>query len=196
MYLPVGLLAAIAAVVLGAFLLLRGRWERERRALRRAAFADHLTGIANRALLLSRIDYEITRHRRARRRFALVMIDLDGFKALNDRFGHAAGDELLREVAHALQRTVRAQDTVARIGGDEFCVLAPETQGSGARQLVDRVLAAVRSVAVGIESVGAGAGLAAFPDDGTSAAALLEAADQRLIAAKRSGRRGRGRWAA
>ena len=101
--------------------------ERERDALRRDALSDPVTGAANRRSLMSRAEYEIARHRRADQTFALVMLDLDGFKQLNDRFGHAAGDDLLRDVAGALRRAMRAQDTVARFGGDEFCVLAPET---------------------------------------------------------------------
>jgi diguanylate cyclase (GGDEF)-like protein len=191
LYLPVPLVLIVGAAGLVALLILRRRWRLEREALRRAAFSDHLTGLANRPVLLHRIGYEIDRHRRARRRFALVMLDLDGFKVLNDRFGHAAGDELLREVARALQETVRAQDTAARIGGDEFCVLAPETHGPGAEQLVARLLVAVARVTAGIDAVSASAGLAVFPDDGTATRALLEAADRRLIAAKARQRGGR-----
>jgi diguanylate cyclase (GGDEF)-like protein len=120
-----------------------------------------------------------------------MMLDLDGFKALNDRFGHPAGDDLLRDVAAAIARAIRDQDTAARMGGDEFCVLAPETDLAGTEQLVERVLAAVATVTAGIEALGASAGIAAFPSDGTHATHLLEVADQRLLESKR--RRGRGR---
>jgi diguanylate cyclase (GGDEF)-like protein len=187
----VALAVLVPSATLAVFLAVRGRLVSEREALRISAATDPLTGAANRRSLLGRIDYEIARHRRSRRTFALLMLDLDGFKLLNDRFGHAAGDDLLCEVAAALQSVIRDQDTVARIGGDEFCVLAPETDASGARKLAGRVMTAVGRVTAGIESLGASPGLAVFPHDGASATALLEAADAQMIDVKR--RRGTGR---
>jgi diguanylate cyclase (GGDEF)-like protein len=169
------------------------RLERERDALRRDALSDPVTGVANRRSLLVRADYEIARHRRAGRSFALVMLDLDGFKLLNDRFGHAAGDDLLRDVAGALRRAMRAQDTVARFGGDEFCVLAPETDQRGTERLGDKVTQAVRDVSVGMETVAGSVGVAVFPQDGSSALELLQVADERLLAAKRRRPQGTGR---
>jgi diguanylate cyclase (GGDEF)-like protein len=179
------LVILVPAAGLAVLLALRQRLERERDALRHSALSDPLTGIANRRSLLERIDYEIARHARARRSFALVMIDLDGFKALNDRFGHAAGDELLREAAGALSHTIRAQDTAARIGGDEFCVLAPETHRGGIVQLDARIHDALGRVTAGVEALQASTGTAIFPADGASADALLQAADHRLLATKR-----------
>lgn len=93
----------------------------------------------------------------------------------------------LREVAGALARSIRDQDTLARVGGDEFCVLAPETDDAGARRLVGRVQGAVARVVAGVDSLRASAGAALFPDDGRAAADLLQAADQRLLGAKRTG---------
>ena len=168
----------------------RERLERERDALRRFALTDPLTGIANRTSLLARIEYEVARHTRARRSFAVLMLDLDGFKGLNDRFGHAAGDDLLRDVAAAMKSSIRGQDTVARLGGDEFCVLAPETDLPGTRQLAARIAGAVSTVTAGVEALHASYGVALFPNDGDSAASLLYAADQRLLDAKRERRRG------
>jgi diguanylate cyclase (GGDEF)-like protein len=170
---------------------MRERLESEREAMRRSALTDPLTGVANRRSLLSRIEYEIARHNRARRPFGVVMLDLDGFKQLNDRFGHPAGDDLLRDVAAAIMRVVRDQDTVARMGGDEFCVLAPETDTGGTHQLAERVLDAVATVTAGLDSLAASAGIASFPLDGKSPTALLGAADELLLDAKR--RRGRPR---
>jgi diguanylate cyclase (GGDEF)-like protein len=184
----IALLVLVAAASTAVLVAMRERLERERDALRTSAFTDPLTGAANRRSLLSRIDYEIARHARNRRSFALLMLDLDGFKLLNDRFGHPAGDELLREVAGALARVIRDQDTVARVGGDEFCVLAPETDEAGAERLIGRVEAAVARVTAGSESLGASAGAAVFPYDGKTADRLLEAADQHLLASKRQSR--------
>jgi len=175
------------AVLVGA----RERVEREREVLRDFALSDPVTGIANRRSLLLRADYELARHNRAQRSFALVMLDLDGFKQLNDRFGHAAGDDLLRDVATALRRAMRAQDTVARFGGDEFCILAPETDQRGAASLAAKVSQAVRDVSVGLERVGGSVGVAIFPVDGVKAPDLMHAADVRLLDAKRRRHRGR-----
>jgi diguanylate cyclase (GGDEF)-like protein len=169
------------------------RLERERDALRRDALSDPVTGVANRRSLLVRADYEVARHCRAGRSFALVMLDLDGFKQLNDRFGHAAGDDLLRDVAGALGRAMRAQDTVARFGGDEFCVLAPETDQRGTERLGAKVSQAVRDVSVGMETVAGSVGVAVFPQDGSSALELMQVADERLLAAKRRRPQGAGR---
>lgn len=189
---PVLTLSTLAASV-AISIAVRERLQRERDALRDVALSDPLTGIANRRVLLSRADYEIARHRRAQQSFALVMLDLDGFKLLNDRFGHAAGDEVLCDVAVALTEAMRAQDTVARLGGDEFCVLAPETDGPRTVPLAGRIAETVAASTAGIETLSASVGVAIFPRDGTSAAALLRAADERLLAAKRA--RGRGRTA-
>jgi diguanylate cyclase (GGDEF)-like protein len=118
------------------------------------------------------------------------MIDLDGFKLVNDRFGHHAGDELLRDVAASMREAVRDQDTVARLGGDEFCVLAPETGRAGGEYLADKVRAAVRGVTTGFDSLSASVGVAVYPDDGATPLAVLDAADTAAIAAKRAhGRR-------
>ncbi len=175
----------VPAVSVAVLVAVRERLVGERDALRISASTDPLTGVANRRSLISRTEYEISRHRRSRRSFALLMLDLDGFKLLNDRFGHAAGDDLLVEMAAAVQSAVRDQDTVARIGGDEFCVLAPETDAAGARKLAIRVMRAVGRVTAGVESLGASPGLAVFPHDGGTVQALLAAADEQLLAVKR-----------
>jgi diguanylate cyclase (GGDEF)-like protein len=194
---PTGLLVLVPAASVVILLAVRERLERERDGLRASALSDPLTGVANRRSLLARIDYEIARHGRSRRSFAVLMLDLDGFKLLNDRFGHPAGDDLLREVAAALARAIRDQDTVARVGGDEFCVLAPETDAAGAQRLIARVEASVARVVAGVDALAASAGAAIFPHDSTTPDGLLEAADQRLLGAKRqTGTGGRGRRAA
>lgn len=187
------LVALVGAGCVAVTAVRRSRLHGEHGRLRELALNDPVTGIANRRSLLLRADYELARHRRARMRFALVMIDLDGFKTLNDRFGHAAGDELLRDVAAALSQAMRAQDTVARLGGDEFCVLAPETDARGSARLAAKVLTAVRDVSAGIDAVSGSVGVAIFPDDGASAAQLMQAADERLLEAKRERYRGRRR---
>ncbi len=190
---------ALAIVVVAACVLVLHRvgasGRAERAALRRSALTDPLTGAANRRALTELVDYEIARHARLRHSFAVVALDLDGFKLVNDRFGHPAGDGLLRDVAEALRQVVRDQDTVARLGGDEFCVLAPETDESGAERLAARVAAAIGRVTAGLDTLSASIGVALYPVDGGDARAVLEAADAAQVDAKRRSR-GRGRQAA
>jgi diguanylate cyclase (GGDEF)-like protein len=177
--------AFVVPASLGVLLALRARLERERDAMRRFALRDPLTGLANRRALDERLGYEIARHTRHGEHFAVVALDLDGFKAVNDRFGHDAGDELLCDAAHALVGAVRAQDTVVRLGGDEFCVLAPQTDADHAEHLVARVCEALAGVTAGLTGLSASVGIAVFPADGTTPEALLAAADQAAIASKR-----------
>ena len=177
--------AASVSILLAA----RGRAEREREAFRTSSLTDPLTGMANRRALFERIEYEIVRHTRQGRSFAVLVLDLDGFKRVNDRFGHAAGDELLRDVTAALRSVVREQDTVARMGGDEFCVLAPETRADGAQRLAARAEAAISRVTTGLDALGASIGIALFEADGSDRAQLLARADAAQAEAKRRRRR-------
>ena len=177
------LLAAPATLLVVQFA--RVRLERERDAMRRYALRDPLTGLANRRALEERLAYEVLRHERRAEPFTVVVLDLDRFKAVNDRFGHEAGDELLRDVGAALVGAVRAQDTVARMGGDEFCVLAPQTGPAGADQLLVRIAHGLAKVTAGLQGVTACSGAATFPADGRRPQELLAAADMAAIAAKR-----------
>jgi diguanylate cyclase (GGDEF)-like protein len=181
---PVWLMLVVPSACAVVLQSLSGRLRRERELLQRAAFSDPLTGLANRRMLLSMAEYEIARHQRNKSRFVVVMLDLDGFKLLNDRYGHAAGDQLLRDVAEALTTTLRRQDTIARLGGDEFCVIAPETENS--RALAEKITDAVAHTASGIQGLHTSVGVSVFPDDGITIEPLMHAADDRLLAAKRS----------
>jgi diguanylate cyclase (GGDEF)-like protein len=185
---PLLLILVVVGSSVAIVKVLQDSFERERRALRATAMRDPLTGVANRRAFAERLRYEVARHTRQQHSFAVIALDLDGFKAVNDRFGHQAGDELLREVASAIGSTLREQDTVARVGGDEFNVLAPETDRAGGEKLADRVSAAVGGVTTGISSLSASVGLAIFPADGANSAELLEVADAEAIAAKRESR--------
>jgi diguanylate cyclase (GGDEF)-like protein len=181
---PVWLMLVVPGACTVVLQSLSGRLRRERELLQHAAFSDPLTGLANRRMLMSMAEYEIARHQRNKSRFVVVMLDLDGFKLLNDRYGHAAGDQLLRDVAEALTTTLRRQDTIARLGGDEFCVIAPETENS--RALAEKITDAVAHAASGIQGLQTSVGLSVFPDDGITIERLMHAADDRLLAAKRS----------
>ena len=185
--------ALVVPTSVGILLALRSRLERERDAMRRFALRDPLTGLANRRALDERLGYEIARHTRHGESFAVLALDLDGFKAVNDRFGHDAGDDLLREAAAALVEVVRAQDTVVRLGGDEFCVLAPQTGQASADHLTARVRDALAGVTAGLSGLSASIGTAVFPSDGTTPEALLAVADLAALEAKRRLRSARPR---
>lgn len=159
----------------------------------RLAHHDALTGLANRALLHDQLAVAVARARHGDGTFAVLCFDLDGFKAVNDLNGHAAGDALLREVAARLARSVRETDTVARLGGDEFVVLqADPAQPAAARTLADRlvaVLAEPYELGAGVRaSVTASVGVALFPVDGDSPESLLQNADTALYRAKWAGK--------
>ena len=159
--------------------------------LRRLAFHDPLTGLANRALFYDRLTHALELHARDQRPVSVIFLDLDDFKLVNDRLGHAAGDELLIRVAERLSMTLRRGDTVARLGGDEFALLLED--GAVGANVADAVSAALRTAFVVTGSsvqVGASIGLVHLPAEAPSATAdvLLVKADTAMYAAKRAGK--------
>ena len=160
---------------------------REQQA-RRLAHHDALTGLANRVLLQDRLGQAIARAQRGRRLVALLLIDLDGFKRINDRLGHAAGDRLLQAVGARLSASIRKADTVCRHGGDEFVIMLPELDDS---PTVDAVMAKVRvrlckpHVIDDHEiRITASVGTALYPRDGIGYAQLMKHADLAMYVAK------------
>jgi diguanylate cyclase (GGDEF)-like protein len=151
----------------------------------RLAHLDPLTGLANRRTLNRVLELEIARAGRQQSDISVAVFDVDGFRAVNEREGATAGDAILRAVAAVLADQVRLVDTVARIGGDEFVVVAP---GSGGVVVADRILRALDALGpVGGRAVTVSAGIARFPADGTSADELLESALGALDGARTSG---------
>lgn len=160
--------------------------------LERLAVTDGLTGVFNHRRFHEALEAELLRSERHRRPMGVLMIDVDYFKKVNDVMGHPAGDELLRQLAVALARDLRATDLIARYGGEEFGVLLPETTKAEALQVGERMRATVE------ESINRGRpwphritvsiGVATFPEDGKTHEDLLVAADQALYLAKRQGR--------
>jgi len=162
--------------------------EAESRRLEELALIDSLTRVGNRNFFNIRLDHALNRARRQNESIGLLYMDLDGFKTINDSRGHAAGDQVLREVARRLMETARDADTVVRLGGDEFAVIM-ETGVSqqGAEILANRIEEALaRPVPVNdaIVSIGVSVGIAHFPDDGDSADDLLHAADSAMYIKK------------
>jgi diguanylate cyclase (GGDEF)-like protein len=180
----------VIATMVAVVAALRERLEIGQQELRELASRDPLTGVGNYRLLHERLEYELLRHQRNSAKFSLLVIDLDRFKHVNERLGHAAGDDVLRRVARVLCAAVRQQDTVVRQGGDEFAVLAPETDAEGAEHLARRVKEQLGEVQFGGEPVGAAIGFAVYPDEANSMQLLLARADSRLLAEKVASREG------
>jgi diguanylate cyclase (GGDEF)-like protein len=169
--------------------------ESSRASLVALSKTDALTGLANRVRFAEELEREIERARRHRHNLAVIMIDLDGFKPINDRYGHAAGDLMLKQVAEALGGKVRFNDLVARLGGDEFVVLVPETSAEGVHALAAKLAGAIATASVQVSgavvAVGASLGIALFPDHADSPAQLLAHADAAMYADKRQRKSGR-----
>ncbi|MFJ3055453.1 diguanylate cyclase domain-containing protein [Herbaspirillum sp. NPDC087042] len=160
-------------------------------ALRRQALHDSLTGLPNRVLLEDRIEQAIAKAHRDHGRFALLFIDLDDFKRVNDEHGHAAGDLLLVQLGRRLLGSLRQSDTVARIGGDEFVVLteiAANNDVSALREKITHALAQPFQIGAARLQVSASLGHARFPEEGLSMAELLARADEGMYHLKRQRR--------
>ena len=149
---------------------------------------DPLTGLGNRRMLTERLTAELVRHSRTRRPFTILALDLNGFKPLNDRFGHAAGDQLLVDVAGAIEQVARDEDTVVRQGGDEFCLLLPETAGDGAVAIADAIRASLAEIEAHGLTITTGIGIASYPTEGTTPEQLLSVADELLRSSKETAR--------
>jgi diguanylate cyclase (GGDEF)-like protein/PAS domain S-box-containing protein len=166
--------------------------ERKRAAerLRTQAELDYMTGLANRLLFERTLEAEIARAERAGRHLALLYLDLDRFKAINDQHGHAFGDEMLKYIARRLQGAVRGSDLCARLGGDEFAVLLSDVADiAPVESVAQKIVATVSepfSCGGVLLAVGASVGIALYPTDGRSAEALIRAADRAMYQAKRN----------
>ena len=168
----------------------------ERRAIeeriQHLAFHDALTGLPNRSLIQDRISQTVARSERVGKRFAVMFIDIDNFKNINDTLGHDTGDELLRGIANRLTDSVREHDTIARQGGDEFIVLLSELEGQrGATRVAQKILDALRTpfeLGGALQHVSGSIGISLYPDDGTDALTLLKNADTAMFHGKALGK--------
>jgi len=177
------------AVVGGLMIVLREQLQGLVAQLAAVARTDSLTGLANRRDLEERFASELERSTRTGRPLSILVLDLDWFKEFNDRFGHNAGDGALVRLAEALRRATRTSDVVARLGGEEFAVLAPETDEPEGQQLAERLRAEVKTTfARETEKMTVSCGVATFPVHGITAGELLHAADRALYEAKEAGR--------
>ncbi len=160
----------------------------------RFAFTDYLTGLKTRGYFEQQLEVEIKRSERKKQKFALLIIDIDYFKGLNDRYGHHVGDQVLRDVASILMKDMREVDTVARYGGDEFVIVLPETSGAGAVFVAQRLRKSVEQAKFfagspnQVERLSLSIGVSIFDSDAQFKRDLIEFADAALYAAKSQGR--------
>jgi diguanylate cyclase (GGDEF)-like protein len=192
----IGPLVTMAVNLTGLYLLayIGASVGREQRRARDAAIrlstVDALTGLYNRSYFFTALEREIARGDRSGRAFCMVMLDLDDLKSVNDRFGHIAGDQVLRTVADIVRGGVRKIDTAARYGGDEFVALLPETDPTGGWVVAEKIRQVVAEQ--GLPGIDPGptvsVGVVSYPADGRSADALLVSADRAMYASKRGGK--------
>ncbi len=156
--------------------------------LEQLATQDPLTNVLNARAFSHELAQELSRNRRYGRPLALIYLDLDDFKSVNDAHGHATGDAVLRLVADAMRAAVRQADVVGRLGGDEFGVLMPETDGDVAHAAANRLVSGIRTVFRGTPSVTASIGVVAVSGTEAGTDELLRKADQAMYAAKRAGK--------
>ena len=157
-----------------------------------ASMHDALTGLPNRRVFVRRLEKALARARDASGRFAVLVIDLDDFKRINDTLGHAAGDALLQSVAKLLQANVRGGDTLARLGGDEFAAILPDIPDRATAERVIRKLEKALEASTEFQgrlfSIGASIGFSLYPDDGVDETRLYASADRAMYASKLAGR--------
>jgi len=182
----------VPAAYVGIFSDITALKENERRFMQ-LAHTDALTGLPNRSLLMDRLNQAVRATARQRELFGVAFLDLDGFKPINDSFGHQAGDEVLVEVARRLHHCMRAADTACRLGGDEFILLLRNlASAEEAQEILDRVRREIaRPYRVGNENIGgvtASVGLACYPEDALDAEGLIAVADDAMYEAKRAAR--------
>lgn len=153
------------------------------------AFTDYLTGLANRRRFEKVLGREFARSLRYERTFCLLWLDIDKFKLINDKYGHGAGDEVIKIIADILQTGIRGIDLAARVGGEEFAVLLPETGLEKGCEVAERLRHAIGEITIpNVSHVTASFGIAAFPFHGKNSKDMVDAADDAMYEAKRLGR--------
>jgi diguanylate cyclase (GGDEF)-like protein len=168
--------------------------QRSEEIIKNMAYYDSLTGLPNRVLLIDRLSLALAHAHRVKKRLAVMFLDFDDFKLVNDNYGHSIGDLFLREMGQKLKSAIREEDTLARLGGDEFIIVLPELQGrENAATLAEKLIKLGREpLKFGESQIKSSfsIGISLYPDDGDDYETLLDKADEALYKAKGKGRDG------
>lgn len=160
--------------------------------IEQTAITDSLTGLYTRRYALERLDEELTRSKVRKMEMAVLMVDIDHFKNCNDRYGHLVGDQILREVGDIIKGSIREIDIPGRYGGEEFCIILPDTDLKGARYAAERIRSASESRTIqaydASVQITVSIGIATFPGDGRKRSEIVDKADWTLYKAKKQGR--------
>src|SRR3989338_6130039 len=160
--------------------------------IEKLAITDSLTEMHTRRHIMERFEEELKRASMRNIQLSFLMIDVDHFKRINDEHGHLTGDQILREIAHLIRENVREIDIIARFGGEEFCVILPDTDSPGARYVAQRIREAVENKQITaydtVVKTTVSIGMATFAKDGTTTSELVDKADKALYQAKQNGR--------
>ena len=189
-----GFLLAIYVYITQVRVMERYQWQLRRLALhlREMSERDSHTGLYNHGYLLNRLEEEISLAHRHQRSLSLIILDLNNFKEVNDRHGHLVGDEVLQRVATTIRKNVRQHDIVARYGGDEFCIILPETDQEGAEAAVTKMREAFRELSLQLrkwtDEISFGSGICTYPEDGATVHTLIAGADALLYREKQDQR--------
>ncbi len=160
--------------------------------IEKLAMTDSLTGIFTRRYILERFEEELKRAKAKKIRLSFLMLDVDHFKSINDQYGHLTGDQILREIARVVQESIREIDIVGRYGGEEFCVVLPDTDKEGASYVAERIRTSVEETSIKVYDViiktTVSIGISLFPDHGEDSQEIIEKADSALYHVKKMGR--------
>ena len=160
--------------------------------IEKLAITDSLTGVYTRRYILERLEEELERSRTKETRLSFLMLDVDYFKRFNDRYGHLAGDQILRAITVVVEANIREIDIVGRYGGEEFCVILPDTDRNGANYVAERIRSSVEKASIEAYDTKVRAtvsiGISTFPDDGKEMMELIDKSDWALYRAKKIGR--------
>jgi two-component system, cell cycle response regulator len=152
------------------------------------AMIDYLTGLYNKRYYEDTMDREINQARRYKRNFSIILFDIDNFKLINDNFGHSMGDEVLKILSDLLKVNVRKEDTLCRVGGEEFIIVLPDTASEGARNVAEKIRIAFNDETLNENKLSLSGGIASYPNDGNNKYELFDCADKAMYFSKFSGK--------
>jgi len=162
--------------------------EEARQTIEKIAITDQLTEVFNRRHIMSRFEEEFEKFKRLKKKVSCIMADIDNFKAVNDSYGHLAGDQVLKAISHRIRNTVRAYDILGRYGGEEFLIIMPDTSVEDARELAERIRTRVKEETVNNATITLSLGVVCVEESDRSVDDIIRRADQNLYKAKKDGK--------